>query len=103
MLTCTVYEVSNVLYRKRVFDEDITTLFDTVEKLGIHLYDARELLTPALNAARFYDLQAMYDAFYLGLANLLRSHYVQVEFWTLDKKLKNKVNEDWVKLLSLEG
>lgn len=97
--TLIMYEVTNGLYRYQkagqITQEQTETLLQRALDLGLRFYGDAQLHQEALKLASLYNLSATYDTHYLALAERL-----QVELWTVDKRLFNSVSNSlsWVKL-----
>ena len=78
-------EVTNALHRRvlrgELSVEDATRLLEHLLASGIELRDAPDLHTGALRLAHQLRQEAIYDAHYLALADILGC-----EFWTADER-----------------
>lgn len=93
-----LYEVTSATTKLvrfgEVTDAQGRNLLKLLQNMGIELFEMDELLigkafewTVQLNRA------AAYDCFYLALAEKL-----DCDFWTVDQRLANAVNQPWVKV-----
>ncbi len=92
------YEVVNVLcqFQKRgeLTAEMTTTAVSVALALPVEIQSDRDMHVAALDVARRYGLPATYDAHYVALAQ----SYDAV-LWTTDKRLVNRCQQDWVRLV----
>lgn len=95
------YEVTNVLYRyqqqKLLGKETVQLALNAAFSLPIELHGDMELHHEARAIAAKFNMTAAYDAHYLAIAERYNA-----EFWTYDKRLVQKCNLDWVRLIPAE-
>jgi predicted nucleic acid-binding protein len=94
-----LYEVTNALHRARLHGllsvEAAVAALQLVLEMPLRLHDEAVLHEQALALATRFALPAAYDAHYLALAA-----HQDAEFWTTDRRLVAKVQDDlpWVYL-----
>lgn len=98
--TLLYYEVANALYQYRrsrqLSAEAVGAALQAAQSLSVELLAEPDLHELSLKIADQFELSATYDAHYLALSASLRA-----EFWTADRRLCRRVQQDlpWVHLL----
>ncbi|HYT44708.1 MAG TPA: type II toxin-antitoxin system VapC family toxin [Methylomirabilota bacterium] len=96
------YEATNILYRQVVTDKltynEVKKLLTKLFSIGILLNfeQHREISLRAMELSHRFGLPAVYDAYYLALAE-----HKKCEYWTADSRLCNAVRDKlpWVRQL----
>ena len=95
-------EVANALYRRVVRQElgleTAIRLMDKLMAIGVELQETRHLQRRAMAIARELQQSAVYDAHYLGLAELLNC-----EMWTADERFYRAAKGTFGRLRLLGG
>lgn len=93
------YEISNLLksavVRSRLDEKKALKIYQDFLELDFEIYITNELLQNSLQIAMKYDISS-YDASYIALAE-----YLQIPFFTADKRLLGKIKSQFVQ--SLQG
>lgn len=95
--TLLFYELGNALHQyyrhHHLTIEELNHVYQLAHELNITLLMDADLHKRAIQLAQIHQLPAVYDAHYLAVAERMGA-----EFWTLDKKLVNAVNDKlpWV-------
>lgn len=74
--------IRNKVHRKLLNEADATEIIKRIKRLDMTLVYTEEILEGAWRIGRLLKMSALYDCFYLSLAQFLKS-----PLWTADKKL----------------